>query len=105
MQTFLISFFHGVLQQDNTALSLIPKNDNSIYIDDSNTQLIFTITGLHEIIRTNKNISYKEFKKFLYSGSINEKLNDIGGKIEIHTSNGKIDNNVYKLVKTNFGNT
>ena len=99
MQKILISFFLGVLQQDKVTLSLIPERDHSIYIDESNAQLIFTIKGLHEIINIKNNISYNEFKRYLYSGSINETLRSLEGKIETHISNGKVDDNVYKLVR------
>ncbi len=103
MQNILMTFFISILRQDEITVTSIPKNDNLIYIDKRNDQLIFTINGLYELLKNKENISYSEFVKCLYSGTINEKLGNLGGKIEIHISHGKVNLNTYRLVRTEIG--
>jgi len=101
MQTRLIYFFQRILQQDSATLSALNGYGEALYFDQENAILVFTLSGLHQLMTQGReqNMNYAEFKKAVYAGTINEELQRLGGKIEIHCAFGKVDQNVYKLVR------
>lgn len=98
MQTQLVHFFQHVLQQDSTTLDALSGYGEAIYFDQDNVVLIFTLKGLHRFMTKESEMNYSDFRKCVYAGNINEELQRLGGRIEIHCSQGKIEQNVYKLV-------
>jgi hypothetical protein len=101
MQTHLIHFFQRILQQDSATLSALAGYGEALYFDQANAVLIFRLSGLHQFMTEDERegMNYAEFKKMIYAGNLNEKLQRLGGKVEIHGSHGKVDQNVYKLVQ------
>ncbi len=105
MQQSIIHFFTQVLQNNKTTLNLISDFQGELYFDKKNSLLIFSLKGLHQLLTTQQTLStsllidYAEFRKLIYQGNINEQLLQLGGKLEIHKSSGKVEANLYKLTR------
>ncbi len=102
MQTRLVRFFQRVLQQDSATLDALSGYGEALYFDQDSAVLVFTLRGLHQFIIKDGEMSYGEFRKCVYAGNINEELQRLGGKVVIHRSHGKVEQNVYKLVNCNL---
>lgn len=98
MQALLVNFFGSVLRQDKNVLRQVSTFEGDLAFNTSSGILIFTLAGLYAFLQDELNLSYPEFQKTLYSGNINEELQKMGGRIEVHDSTGKTKGNVYQLV-------
>lgn len=98
MQTRLVRFFQRVLQQDSATLDALSGYGEAIYFDQDNVVLIFSLKGLYQFMTKENEMNYSDFRKCVYAGNINEELQRLGGRIDIHCSHGKVEQNVYKLV-------
>ncbi len=99
MQTRLVRFFQCVLQQDSTTLDALSGYGEALYFDRDNVVLIFSLKGLHQFMTKESEMNYSDFRKCVYASNINEELHRLGGRVEIHCSQGKIEQNVYKLIQ------
>jgi len=108
MQQKVLRFFDLILRHDENTIHSITECQGDLFlrheistnkkIEQGNTLLIFSLSGLHEYLDTEKLMDYKSFRRLIYQGSINRELGELGGKIEIHSSTGKVDESLYKLV-------
>ena len=99
MQQIILIFFQDVLHNDCGVLERIHHFDGSLYIEPSTKTLIFSLAALHNFLFDDQINSFDEFKKVLYQGEFNRRLQAFNGKVTIFCSKGKIDNNLYQLVK------
>ncbi len=99
LQQTVVSFFTNVLSQDLHTLEEINLFQSEQFSVDSSNALVFKLSALHQFLCDIDTVNYAEFKKLIYQSDINEQLSRLGGKIEVYKSTGKIDNNIYKLVK------
>ncbi|WP_455223199.1 hypothetical protein [Kaarinaea lacus] len=100
MQQEIIRFFTQILQNDGKVLERISLFEGSMSFDRESGNLMFKLSDLHELLQENIKVDYPAFRKLIYQSNLNEELNKLGGRIEIHHSAGKVDDNIYRLVKT-----
>ena len=99
MQQTIISFFRKVLQQDKKTLSLISDFQDEVFFEQDNTVLVFSIKGLHQLLDHEESLNYTEFRKQLYQSNLNEALQEVGGKVDLHQPTQKVDESLYKLIQ------
>jgi hypothetical protein len=58
----------------------------------------FSIAELHQALFPEKGVGYTAFRSALYGGNLNQRLAELGLKIEIASSTGKVDDSRYQLV-------
>jgi len=101
LQGNLVDLFEAVLSGDAASLDAIRQFGTSFLLDRSGWR--FTLPDLYRFLmaenRCGEGIGYRQFRQALYRWSINEKLGSIGGRMTIHTNNGKVDNTLYRLEK------
>ena len=71
------------------------------FTDQGKSVLFFKLPALHTLLCAEYGPDYKEFRRIIYQGSINAQLQDMGAMIDIHQSTGKVEGNIYKLVRNN----
>lgn len=103
MQKTLIEFFTSVLAGDSHTLEIVEKYKGNMSFDVDANILIFKLKDLHKFLFDPDELDYPNFQKLLYQSNLNEKLASIGGRVEIHQSVGKVDDNYYRLVKVQAG--
>lgn len=64
-----------------------------------NGKCIFTLDSLYQCVGKDIDIDHGEFRSQLYSSDLNQQLINLGYKIEVSQSTGKVDTNTYQLVK------
>ena len=100
MQQALLNFFVLVLQHDEKVLKRLSAFEGDMRFDHDANILVFKLSGLHQFFLDEINLDYHEFQKMIYQGNINEELQALGGRIEVHQSTGNINDSLYRLVKT-----
>jgi len=103
MHERLLLFFSGVLKNDSSVKSMIASGGNDIFIDRSNNNLVFSISGLHSLLGIDQKVDYKTFKQLLYQSSLNKDLSDFGGRIDVYHSTSKVDTSLYQLTRIELG--
>lgn len=61
-------------------------------------KLVFSLPALHKFLFCEKACGYSKFRRELYGSSLNSKLREIGAKVIIFESTGKIDTSRYCLL-------
>ena len=97
MHTDILKFFKRVLDCDSEILRLINSCQDQVFLEHDSQCLIFSLPALHQIVTLDQQLSYHQFRKMLYQGSLNDDLKSLGGKIELHESNKTVDDSLYKL--------
>jgi hypothetical protein len=85
------------LHRDQAILDKIAGFDGELDVDGST--LVFSLQGLFEYLNDDDSLSYVMFRKMLYSSRLNEALMACSGRVEVHRSTGKVDQNLYRLVR------
>ncbi len=99
MQQLIIHFFSKVLERDEDTLNLISSFHGEVGFIENNTVLVFSLNGLYKLLCEDKVPSYSKFRKIIYNSTVNEVLQKLGAKLDIHQSSGDVDGSLYKLIK------
>jgi hypothetical protein len=99
VQQILEKFFIEILARDKDCLNLVAASAGDLFFDDITGSLVFKLPDLHKLLFNSSELDYQSFRKLLYQGNLNEKLLELGARIEIHQTSGKVDDSYYRLVK------
>ncbi len=61
--------------------------------------LVFSLRGLQQFLADSVAVSYAEFRQQIYASTINQQLERLGWVIEVHNNRGKVDRNLYRLLR------
>ncbi len=100
IQQTIVQFFVHVLKKDTATLLTVNHFQGDVFITEDNSNLVFSLHGLYQMLTPQEIINYKSFKKIIYQSNINEILQQQGCKIDLYQSNRKIDDNLYQLITT-----
>ena len=99
MQQVITEFFNQVLQNDKKTMKRISDFQGELFVDQDSANLVFSIKGLHKLLAGDDILSYIEFRNLIYQSNINEILQTVGAKVEVHESSGKVNGSLYKLIR------
>ncbi len=60
---------------------------------------VFSLRGLYQWVGLESDMTFKEFRSHLYQGDLNTSLKAIGYGVELKESTGKVETNLYQLIK------
>ncbi|MBT4836594.1 MAG: hypothetical protein HON94_04530 [Methylococcales bacterium] len=95
-------FFQLVLMQDSVLLAQVKDFGRGLKVDVGEALLVFGLEDLHALLVELHYLGhegYRVFKKQLYQSDLNESLKRLGGEVQVFRSTGKIEQNLYQLVR------
>jgi len=95
----LFALFKNLINGDPQLLkAILSLKDSGLKVRDNIFH--FSLPGLHCLLSQGggEKYNYNEFRQNLYSGRLNQRLADLGYRVEIHFSTGKVETNTYKLL-------
>lgn len=93
----VLAFFRHFLTNEESEKTTLP-NSPDFYVEAPN-RLVFSLPALHAHLYENQEVTYLKFRNSLFRSRLNEQLKHLGGCIELHESTGKVDTNLYLLIK------
>ena len=98
--------FHQVLtaffeQVNHGELSVIDRVDSfagDVFFELKSAHLVFSLSGLHQLLFDESIVSYSEFKRSLYQGQFNASLAGLGLRVDVYRASGKVATSLYQLV-------
>lgn len=101
-QQALIIFFQNIANKDPALLDSL-EVDPSFALDEKSW--VFTLPNLHMFLQSQDDtfvtISYKSFRKLIFSCKINSELKPLGAEITIYNNKNNVDLSSYKLAWSN----
>ncbi len=110
-----LRFFCQILRKEETAIqrvlerssvpspssqpNLPPASTNTHQIKFIDDGLVFTLQALYELLHTEDQGSYEQFRSMLYASNLNEELGKIGYTVSMYESTGKVDTTWYQLAE------
>jgi hypothetical protein len=82
---------------DNATTEAIRRSTAQIYFEHDT--LVFSLEGLYQYLIEQNEISFRVFKKSLYTGSLNHQLSTFGAKVDVYQSLELIETRFYCLVR------
>ena len=99
IQHALVSFFGQVAKKDDAWIRDL-KNEREFRVE--NRRWCFTLPALHSFLQCRDelfaDIDYKQFRKIIYSSSINEAIQSHGARVTIVSNRSLVDQSTYALV-------
>lgn len=99
LEQILISFFKHAAARDKSLISAI---DHEQRFDLTSCRWRFTLPDLYTFLQHRedavRNASYAQFRRAIYSSTINATIKDLGAGIVIDTNRGHTDKSVYAMV-------
>lgn len=99
-----LALFLGVLSDDvktrHRILELQSSGDEPLRLPPSGEEdelLVFSLLALYQLLELETELVFSVFRRALYQGNMNEELAAQGGRILVHESAGRIDENLYVL--------
>ena len=98
MQDKVLAQLKELIASDPDLLGFIqePVSDGVVV---AHGRCVFSLQGLYQWVGLESDMSFKEFRSELYQGDLNTCLKAIGYGVEIKESTGKVETNLYQLVK------
>lgn len=100
MYAELLDFFTAIWNKDTELCRGIVDAEANLYFDRG--ELIFSLFGLHQALSLQRgfpSLSYAEFRQRLYASRLNSDLAEMGAKIMVMDSSGKVDSSLYRLTQ------
>jgi hypothetical protein len=96
-------YFARYLENDPEVIEVIQSFGQSFQLTNNSWQ--FSLQDLYQFcseqISPIKNLNYPSFKQLLYQNPTNELLKCKGGKFEVFLNCGKVEKNIYCLIRVN----
>jgi hypothetical protein len=85
----------SLVGQDTALADIITCNNDEIRLIDNT--LVFTISGLYQLISDPRDMTYIEFRTTLYQENLNQELGKLGYEVVVSDATGNIDTSWYQL--------
>lgn len=83
---FLVQCIRSQLGADESEIVAIQDRENKAYLYFDSGQLIFSLEGLYQQFAVENKVTYNQFRRMLYSSSLNQDLSVYHAKITNHLS-------------------
>jgi hypothetical protein len=100
MYAELLGFFTAIWNKDAKICRGVVDTQANLYFDEG--ELVFSLLGLHQALSLQRGfpaLGYAEFRRRLYASRLNSDLAEIGAKIVVMASSGKVDSSLYRLTQ------
>ena len=92
----LLALFGGILAGNAEQIAAV--NQSAAQIGFEQATLVFSLEGLYHFVTDEREMSFRAFKKQLYSGSLNHELAALGGKVDVYQSVVNSKSRLYCLI-------
>lgn len=96
MYSLVLDFFISVLKKDPDIFARLNRFEGDIAVVEG--QLRFSLSGLKAFLFADQLMTDRDFQQLLYGSDLNRDLAEVGGRVDVFESSGKLASNYYCLV-------